>query len=237
MSTHQRGDFDGRTTAYDKLAGESQWDEFANRFETDRRLDIVFNRLLADVPLAGKRFLDGGSGGGHFSAAACERGADVTSVDVGENLLAQVARRCDSTRVVASLLDLPFEDESFDVVMSTEVIEHTPDPAAALRSLARVVRKGGVLVVTSPCRLWQPVVRAATRLHLRPYEGYENFLWPRIAQRTLEAAGIVVDDNFGFNLLPLFKERLAGFHEIADRGGRLAPWLYVNFALRGHKAH
>src|SRR4051812_43630378 len=103
------------------------WDDRTNTFETQRRLRLVFDDLLGAIDLRGKAFLDGGSGGGHFSAAACRRGANVTSLDVGPNLLEQVKKRCDSTRVIGSILDLPFPDGSFDVVMSTEVIEHTPD--------------------------------------------------------------------------------------------------------------
>lgn len=224
-----------RRTFYDRMAAEGDWDTWTNNYETQRRINLIFGELLSDIALHGKTLLDAGSGGGHFSAAAFQHGARVTSLDVGKNLLAQVAQRCGSERVMGSVLELPFAHDTFDVVMSTEVVEHTTAPLRALSEFARVLRPGGTLVVTTPGRLWQPVVRLASRLRLRPYQGYENFLWPHEAHQQLEAHRIEVDRFFGFNLLPLFNPRFAAFHRVGDRlGKRLTP-LCVNFAIRGTK--
>src|SRR5206468_11740619 len=87
---------------YDRMVESGDWDDVANVYETSRRTELVFGRLLADVPLEGARFLDAGSGGGHFSALAERRGARVVSVDMGLNLLKGVARRCHSQRSVGS---------------------------------------------------------------------------------------------------------------------------------------
>jgi 2-polyprenyl-3-methyl-5-hydroxy-6-metoxy-1,4-benzoquinol methylase len=220
---------------YEEMAQQHDWDDVTNTFETQRRLDLVFNRLLKNVELRGATFLDGGSGGGHFSAEAVRRGAIVTSLDVGEALLAQVARRCETTRVVGSLLELPFEDGKFDVVMSSEVIEHTDDPQLAVRELARVVRPGGHIVVTSPCRLWQPVVRGASTLKLRRYQGNENFLWPHVAARNLREGGIEVLQTVGFNILPVFKPAFSGLLRLGDTFGSVLPGLFVNYAVFGRR--
>jgi SAM-dependent methyltransferase len=226
---------DERDRFYDRMLGDADWDQIANPYETERRLRLVFEQLIADLPLEGVNFLDGGSGGGHFSARACGRGARVVSLDVGRQLLAQVARACDSTRVMGSLLDLPFRDGSFEVVLSTEAVEHTPDPIRALRELARVVAPGGTLAFTTPSRLWQPVVRAASKLGLRPYQGRENFLWPHTAIRELRSAGLLLDRVRGFNLLPVFAPVLEPLHRLADRAGGLAPVVFVNFAIRAKR--
>lgn len=224
-----------RDLFYERMVRDADWDDTANPFETRRRLEIIFGELLADRDLAGLRWLDAGSGGGHFSSAASRRGADVVSLDLGLALLAQVAARCASQRVVGSVLTLPFADASFDFVLSTEVIEHTPDPLGALDELARVVRPGGSLLVTSPVRLWQPVVRTASSLGLRPYQGRENFVWPRAARRRLESRGIRIERLSGFNLLPLFHPRFAKLLRLADGLGRVAPFVYVNFAVLGRR--
>src|SRR3712207_2460903 len=116
---------DGRLQFYERFAGE--FDARMNRYEVTKRLRLVFDEALPDI--SGLDLLDAGCGTGLFSQVAVERGARVTSLDVGEGLLAEVAKKCDSRRVVGDVSALPFESESFDVVICTEVIEHTRDPA------------------------------------------------------------------------------------------------------------
>lgn len=52
--------------------------------------------------------------------------------------------------VVCSALDLPFRDNHFDTVVSTEVLEHVPDPLRAMREMRRVLKPGGFLVLSAP---------------------------------------------------------------------------------------
>lgn len=52
--------------------------------------------------------------------------------------------------VVGSAESIPFEDESFDVVLSTQVLEHVPEPARAMTEAVRVLKRGGRLVLTVP---------------------------------------------------------------------------------------
>src|ERR687896_2733651 len=101
-----------RELFYERFAGE--FDAKMNREELGKRLQLVFEEALAGVELAGARLLDAGAGTGFFSAVACARGARVTALDVGPDLLAQVAAKCPAETVVGDVLDLPFADESFD---------------------------------------------------------------------------------------------------------------------------
>jgi SAM-dependent methyltransferase len=52
--------------------------------------------------------------------------------------------------IVASALDLPLEDQSFDTVVSTELLEHVPDPLRALREMHRVLKPDGHLILSTP---------------------------------------------------------------------------------------
>ena len=91
--------------------------------------------------------------------------------------------------------------------------------------------------MTSPNRLWQPVVRGATRLGLRRHLGYENFLWAHRARNTVEDAGLVVERFVGFNVLPLFDPRFERFLSWADAAlGARAPDAFVNYAVLAQRA-
>jgi ubiquinone/menaquinone biosynthesis C-methylase UbiE/uncharacterized protein YbaR (Trm112 family) len=108
--------------------------------------------------LRGRLVLDVGAGSGRHSYEAHRLGARVVAVDVGEAI--HVARRnlpSDVITVQADAEELPFEDETFDLVMAIGVLHHLPDPPRALKSLARFVRPGGhihVYVYRIPSQGW-----------------------------------------------------------------------------------
>jgi 2-polyprenyl-6-hydroxyphenyl methylase/3-demethylubiquinone-9 3-methyltransferase len=199
-TAHQPPDIRDRALFYEHYAGD--FDRRMNRYEVGKRLRLIFDDVLGGEDLSGRALLDAGCGTGLFSRAAAERGAAVTSMDVGERLLAEVAKKCDTTRVVGDVAAMPFSDGSFDVVICTEVIEHTVEPRAAVRELARVVRPGGLLVVTTPNHAWHFAITIANALRLRPYEGLENWVRWRDLPAWLRQEGLEVREQRGFNALP-----------------------------------
>ncbi len=170
---------------YDRYANE--FDTRMNRYEVEKRIHLVFSDVLRHADLADCDFLDAGCGTGLFSRIAVERGANVTSLDVGERLLSRVAEKCGSRRVVGDVQRLPFPDASYDVVLATEVIEHVRQPPRAVAELARVLRPGGTLILTTPNRRWHWLVVFANRLKVRPYEELEN--WARWGEFTPMSRG------------------------------------------------
>ncbi len=216
---------DGDPLFYERFA--RQFDSRMNRYEVSKRLRLIFDDVLSGEDLGGQSLLDAGCGTGLFSAAAVARGAAVTSMDLGENLLAQVAKKCESQRVVGSVLDVPFPDSTFDVVLSTEVIEHSPDPRRAIAELARVTALGGRLVVTTPNRLWRPAIRAATKLRLRPYEGVENWIRWNDLRRWLTDEGVRVVRFEGFNAVPFVHPIIYPLNDWLDGYGRSAAGRFM----------
>ncbi len=71
--------------------------------------------------------------------------------------------------VICSALDLTFPDNSFDTVVSTEVLEHVPDPQLAFREMCRVVKPGGYVIVSTP--LYWPRHEVPYDFFRYPYDG------------------------------------------------------------------
>jgi SAM-dependent methyltransferase len=74
----------------------------------------------------------------------------------------------------ASALNLPIEDESFDTVVSTEVLEHVPDPLRALREMFRVLKPGGHLILSAP--MYWPRHEIPHDYFRYPYDGLLHLL-------------------------------------------------------------
>jgi ubiquinone/menaquinone biosynthesis C-methylase UbiE len=112
-------------------------------------LQIVGENLCEAVDVAaGSRVLDVAAGNGNASLAAARRGADVIATDyVGALLDGAAARAAAEGRHLdcreADAEHLPFDDDAFDVALSTFGVMFTPDQAQAAAELQRVVRPGG----------------------------------------------------------------------------------------------
>jgi SAM-dependent methyltransferase len=106
------------------------------------------------APLAmGRDVLDAGCGVGWGSGLLAQAGARrVVGIDIDEPALANARERAGASAefVHGDLLALPFDDDSFDLVVCFEAIEHVDDPGRALDELRRVLRSDGLLVISSP---------------------------------------------------------------------------------------
>ena len=213
--------------------------EFAtalSEYDTRRRVETLIDEFLTDEMVAGRETLDAGCGLGFFSQRLHARGARVTACDLGPGLVERTRQRVGCAAEVADVLQLSehFGRERFDLVVSSECIEHTPAPDIAVRQMAEVLKPGGYLALSTPNIVWNPVVRAATALRLRPFSGHENFSSWRGLRRTLGEGGIEIVQERGLHLFPfqLGMERLSAW---CDRRLQLARGLMINICLLGRK--
>ncbi|HET6893020.1 MAG TPA: class I SAM-dependent methyltransferase [Pyrinomonadaceae bacterium] len=218
---------------YDTIA--SEFDLIMNQYDLQRRLEVVFDELLKEIPLSGRKVLDAGCGTGYFSKWALDRGARVTSVDIGINLLREARKKGMLNLVAGDVMKLGFGDATFDVVISSECIEHTPSPETAVSEMVRVLRPGGFLVVTCPNRFWLWSCRLANALKIRPYRGLEN--WPSwgLLSRCVRENGIDIREHVGLHLFPFVLKPTHGLLRFLDRAGKTLGPLYVNQCLLGIK--
>ncbi|MGN0098175.1 MAG: class I SAM-dependent methyltransferase [Candidatus Methanomethylophilaceae archaeon] len=112
-------------------------------------MNIINSHLDSDGPL---KVLDVGTGPGFFPVILGREGHKVTAVDCTQAMLDEAAANCKAVGVEAEFFrmdaqNLDFEDESFDLVISRNLIWNLEDPERAYREWMRVLREGGKLMV------------------------------------------------------------------------------------------
>jgi ubiquinone/menaquinone biosynthesis C-methylase UbiE len=133
---------------------QEYYDELWERLPEDLTPpDLALRRrfALANVH-RGDRVLDLGCGTGDLAADLARAGAHVTAADVAQPALDRAARRHPELQLRLIAIDgpLPFEDGTFDIVLSSEVIEHVADTARWLSEVRRVLAPRGRLLLTTP---------------------------------------------------------------------------------------
>jgi SAM-dependent methyltransferase len=122
---------------------------YAWRFGQDRRMSLIARY----APLEGKRILDAGCGVGMYVRHFQQLSQTVYGVELEESRAAEAAQ-ASAGIACASVEALPFPSDTFDVVLSHEVLEHVADDRRAAEEAVRVLRPGGRLVVFVPNRWW-----------------------------------------------------------------------------------
>jgi 2-polyprenyl-6-hydroxyphenyl methylase/3-demethylubiquinone-9 3-methyltransferase len=167
-------------------------------------------------PLAGRRVLDVGCGGGILSDAMARRGAHVLGVDLATKPLkvAQLHAMEASTphveyREVSAEALAREQPQAFDVVTCMEMLEHVPDPAAIVRACATLVKSGGWVFFSTINRNAKSFLFAIVgaeyvlRLLPRGTHEYARFIRPSELARACREAGLDVAHSRGMEYNPL----------------------------------
>jgi len=194
-----------------------------------------FYRVLADdsvrmlssyTSLGGTTLLDVGGGPGYFADAFTRAGATYFSIDVDSDLADESGRH---RRVVGTGAQLPFRDEAFDVVYSSNVLEHVAEPWTVAEEMLRVLRPGGVAFISYT--VW-----------FGPWGGHETAPWHflgghRARRRYRRKFGTEPKNRFGETLFAVTVQdgiRWAGGQhpmEVVDLTARYNP-RWAHFLLR-----
>jgi ubiquinone/menaquinone biosynthesis C-methylase UbiE len=155
--------------------------------------------------MRGTRLLDLGCGAGRHAFEAARRGARVVALDTDRSELEQVA-------AVAAAMDeagelpigssirtasgdataMPFADDSIDVVIAAEVLEHIPADQRAMNEIARVLRPGGTVAATVPAWLPERICWLLSDDYHNVPGGHLRIFTRNELETKLQRAGLVV---------------------------------------------
>jgi len=136
----------------------AEWEQRYRKHSFQMR-QIVLMKSLQGRDLAGTLWLDAGCGTGTLARWLAKRGCSVLAVDAASEMIAAAqsapAENC-SDRLsfvqVRTIARLALDDRSLDGILCSSVLEYVPDPAACLTEFARVLKPGGLLLVSVPNR-------------------------------------------------------------------------------------
>jgi ubiquinone/menaquinone biosynthesis C-methylase UbiE len=156
------------------------WDRGAYE-DTAAELAPAAELVVEQADIApGQNVLDLGTGTGNAALLAARAGADVTAVDPSPRLLEVARERVRAgTFAVAKAEDLPFDDRTFDRVLSLFAVIFTEDPQQAATEILRVLKPDGKALITA----WEPVGAMRDALDI-------------LGKATGEAAGSPARDRF-----------------------------------------
>lgn len=179
-----------------------------NDYERDR-----FVREIAEKVPAGARVLDAGAGSCRYKPlfGHCRYEAQDFGRYTGpEHQYGELDYVCDITSI-------PVSEESFDLVLCTEVLEHVPYPERAVAELARILKPGGTLVITAPMM---------SGIHMAPYHYYGGFS-PHWYEHFLPPLGLEVREcrpNGGF--FKFYGQESRRFLHVLTPQSTLARWIF-----------
>ena len=168
-------------------------------------------------PVAQKKIIDVGCGGGILAESLAQRGASVTGIDMGEAPLAVARLHALESGVELTYEQITAEDKAaqrpgeFDVVTCMEMLEHVPDPASVVRACAQLVKNGGDVYFSTinrnPKAYAFAILGAEYILKLLPKgtHEYSKFIRPSELAQWLRAAGLELQAITGMTYNPLTK--------------------------------
>ncbi len=173
--------------------------------------------INALVPLAGKRVVDVGCGGGILAESIAKKGATVTGIDLSEKALKVADLHSLESGVPVRYEMISAEDLAareagqYDVVTCMEMLEHVPDPSAVVKACATLVKPGGHVFFSTinrnPKSYLFAIIGAEYVLRLLPRgtHDYAKFIKPAELSQFARHAGLDVKTIKGMTYNPITK--------------------------------
>lgn len=176
---------------------------------------LRLNYINERTPLAGRKILDVGCGGGILSEGLAFRGADVTGIDMGQAPLDVARAHAQTQNLAIDYRQIPVEQlaaempGTFDIITCMEMLEHVPDPASVVKACATLVKPGGHVFFSTlnrnPKAYLLAIVGAEYVLNMVPRgtHDYLKFIKPSELASWARDNDLAVKDISGLSVNPL----------------------------------
>lgn len=215
----------------------TRWNKAGTRNENAR--NVWVQKVLQDLP-PGLRLLDAGAGEQQYKKYCAHLvyvSQDFAQYDGRGNSAGLQTGNWNNANldIVSDITAIPEPDASFDVVLCTEVFEHLPNPALAIREFSRLLKSGGKLIITAPfCSL----------THFAPYHfatGFNKYYYEKqFAENGLSLVSIEANGNY----FEYMAQELRRIEDVAQQYSekkhpnilqRIALWLLLHMLNRMSK--
>ncbi len=196
----------------------SRWWDAESEFKPLHDINpLRLGYIQQHAPLAGKRVVDVGCGGGILSESMARVGADVTGIDLSQAALDIARLHAAEAAVAVDYQCASTEDFAaanagqFDVVTCMEMLEHVPEPAAIVEACGKLLKPGGSAFFSTLNRNGKSwlfaIVGAEYLLQLLPKgtHQWQRFIKPSELANWCRQADLAIDNLTGMNYNPLTK--------------------------------
>jgi len=158
-----------------KRLAQKYYDSLAERYDLgDVTYHHVRKEFLQTIHKDYQIVLDVGCGSGKLLKDICSFSNYAVGLDLSKRILkvaqCRIRQEDNCELILGDVEALPFKDEAFDLIACTEVIEHVPSPLIMLQEVVRIMEKEGMLFLTTPNHLWQPIHHLAETLMIKVAE-------------------------------------------------------------------
>jgi len=207
------------------FSNKEHWDRYWREEVSSEIHKELLQQIFQRLDVSGKMILEVGAGGGLDSIALAKKGARVIALDYSSTAIDRIASNAAAHGVylcpmIAEARNLPFANDSFDLVFHQGLLEHFANPLNLLLEQRRVIKRGGHILVDVPQRynLYTIEKRIAMRRG-RWFTGWEREFSIRELEELLKMADFALDGVYGWGYYPdLFGRlrRMARLHRGAE---------------------
>ena len=203
------------------------WDE-DGPFKTLHHINPIRTGYVKKfVNLSDKKILDVGCGGGVFSESMAANGAQVTAIDLAQESLDVAKLHLYESNHSIDYINQTVEDfaknheNSFDVIVCMEMLEHVPDPQSIVDACAKILKPGGWLFLSTINRSSKAmmlgifVAEHVMRIVPKGTHHYDQLIKPSELSKGVEKAGLIVKDICGMKYNPLSGQAWLEQHDVS----------------------